>query len=110
MEETDTPEKVLDRMRNDDGIGGMIIRKDGKVLNSTVAVNEIGAGMISSLANITDAMAKKISDEQKEVEITFKNLIIIMIPINEYYFCGMVKEREQKKQVRKYAEEAKGLL
>jgi hypothetical protein len=62
------------------------------------------------VANIPDALMKRIGDEPKETEIAFGNLIMFIIPIHEFYFVGAMKSREQKATVRKYAQKAKSVL
>lgn len=92
------------------GIGGAIVRVDGVPVTSTMAINEISAGLISSVANISDAMMKKNDDRQKELEITFDDQTLVMVPVNNHIFCGMVKEKEDKKIVMEFAERARPFL
>jgi len=92
------------------GIGGAIVRVDGVPVTSTMAINEISAGLISSVANISDALMKKNDDRQKELEITFDDQTLVMVPVNNHIFCGMVKEKEDKKIVMEFAERAKPFL
>jgi hypothetical protein len=100
-------EEILNQMKQN-GITGAVIRKDGVVMNSTVALS--APAIISSLANISDAILQKEHEHQKELEIAFNNLILVVVPVKNCYFCGMVKERAQKKLVRDYAEQASAVL
>jgi hypothetical protein len=65
---------------------------------------------MSSVANISDAMMKKMNDKQKEVEVSFGGLILVMIPLKNHVFCGLVKDREEKKIVIEYAQKASAFL
>ncbi|MFZ5501807.1 MAG: hypothetical protein ACOY58_07870, partial [Candidatus Micrarchaeota archaeon] len=74
------------------------------------ALNDVSAGLIASVANVSDALMKKADDEQKEIEISFDGLILVMIPVKGHLFCGMIKEREEKKIVQEFAQNAKDKL
>jgi hypothetical protein len=103
------PQEILEDMKKE-GINGAIIRKDGILIHSTFAITDTGANILSNIANIPDALLKRINDEAKETEIAFGNLIMLIIPIHDYHFVGAMKSREQKASVRKYAERAKSAL
>ena len=100
---------MLDEM-NRNGITGALIRKDGIIVNSTFSVSDNAAGLLASVSNTSDALLTRIKDKTQETEIAFGNLIILIIPIKEYLFCGAMKSREQKQVVRQFAEKAKKLL
>lgn len=102
-------ETLLNEMK-EKGIGGAIVQVDGVVIQSTIAINDVSSGLLSSVANVSDAMMKKMNDTQKEIEVSFGGLILVMVPLKNYIFCGMVKDREQNKIVIEYAQKAKGLL
>lgn len=97
-------------MKEKNGIGGAIVRVDGVTLHSTIALNELSASMLAAVANTSDAIMKKMDDQQKEIEISMDGLILVMVPLKNHVFCGMVQDREAKKTVSEYAEKAKGLL
>jgi predicted regulator of Ras-like GTPase activity (Roadblock/LC7/MglB family) len=102
-------EAILNEMKGK-GIGGAIVRIDGVPVQSTIALNDMSSGLISSVANISDAIMKKNDDTQKEIEISFDGLIMVMIPLKNHIFCGMIKDREEKKIVSEYAQKAKPYL
>ena len=102
-------ENILNDMKSK-GIGGAIVRVDGVCVASTVALSELSSGLISSVANISDAIMKKMDDQQKEIEISFDGLIMVMVPMKNHIFCGLVKDREEKKTVLEYAAKAKACL
>jgi hypothetical protein len=103
------PQKILEDMKKE-GISGAVIRKDGILIHSTFAITDTGASILSNVANIPDALLKRIKDEAKETEIAFGNLIMLIIPVHDYYFVGAMKSRDQKTTVRKYAKQAKSVL
>ena len=102
-------EAVLNDMKGK-GIGGAVIRVDGVSVASTIALNDVSSGLLSSVANVSDALMKKMDDRQKEVEVSFDGLILVMIPLKNHIFCGMVKDREEKRIVQEYAQKAKSLV
>ncbi len=106
---SDEPGGVLDDMKIH-GVDGAIVRADGAIVHSTMPLTDAAAGMIASAANITDALMKRSSDVPREIEITFGSTILVLIPIGSYVFCGSVKDREQKKIIREYAEKARKAL
>jgi predicted regulator of Ras-like GTPase activity (Roadblock/LC7/MglB family) len=100
-------EEILGEMK-EKGIGGAVVKTDGTIVQSTIALNDLSAGMLSSVCNISDAIMKKSGDRQQEVEVSFGGLILVMVPMNHHIFCGMIKNREDKAQVLEYAAKAKG--
>lgn len=102
-------EEILNEMK-EKGIGGAVVRADGTIVHSTIALNDLSAGILSSISNISDAIMKKTGDSQKEVEIVFEGLILVMVPVKKHVFCGMIKSRENKAEVLGYAEKAKAFL
>lgn len=102
-------EEILSEMK-EKGIGGAVVREDGTIVHSTIVLNELSAGILSSISNLSDAIMKKSGDRQKEVEIAFEGLILIMVPAKKHVFCGMIKSRENKADVLGYAEKAKAFL
>ncbi len=106
---SDEPGAVLDDMKIH-LVNGAIVRADGVIVHSTMPLTDAAAGMMASAANITDALMKRSNDVPREIEITFGSNILVMIPIGAYIFCGSVKDREQKKIIREYAEKARKAL
>jgi hypothetical protein len=102
-------EEILDEMK-EKGIGGAVVKTDGTIVHSTIALNDLSAGLLSSVSNISDAIMKKAGDKQQEVEISFGGLILVMVPMNQHIFCGMIKNREDKSQVLEYAAKAKASM
>ena len=102
-------EAILNEMK-EKGIGGAVVRTDGVAVASTIALNDVSSGLLASVANVSDALMKKMDDNQKEIEISFDGLILVMIPVKNHIFCGMVKERDEKKIVQEYAQKAKNHL
>jgi uncharacterized membrane protein len=102
-------EGLLNEMK-ERGIGGAIIQVDGIVVQSTIALNEVNSGLMTAVANVSDAMMKKMEDKQKEVEVSFGGLILVMVPVKNTMFCALIKEREEKKIVAEYAQKASAFL
>ncbi len=102
-------ENILNEMKTK-GIGGAIVRIDGVPVHSTIALTDLSSGLISSVANVSDAILKRMDDRQNEIEISFDGMIMVMIPLKNHIFCGIVKDREEKKIVLEYAQKAKQYL
>lgn len=103
-------EKILNDMK-EHGIGGALVRVDGVPVYSTIALNDISAGLLASVSNVSDALMKKMDDEQKDIEVAFgAGLILIMVPMKNHIFCGMIKDRDEKKTVLEYAKQALACL
>lgn len=92
------------------GIGGAVVRVDGVAVASTIALNDLSSGLLASVANTSDAMMKRMDDRQKEIEVAFDGLILVMIPLKNHVFCGLIKDREEKKVVQEYALKAKAFV
>jgi len=103
------PAGLLEEMKAE-GITGAIVRMDGIVVHSTFAITDTAAGQLASVSNLADALIKRVGDSPSETEIAFDNLILLIIPIKEYLFCGAIKSRDQKQAVRQYAIKARELL
>ncbi|HID72852.1 TPA: hypothetical protein EYP38_02820 [Candidatus Micrarchaeota archaeon] len=102
-------EAVLDEMRQS-GINGAVVRKDGVKVHSTIALNDVGAKMLASVANVSDALMKKSGDKQKSIDIVFGELIYVLIPVGNHLFIGTIKDRENKKTVLEFAKKAEKFL
>ncbi len=102
-------EGILNEMKAR-GIGGAIVRVDGVPVHSTIALSDLSSGLISSVSNISDAIMKKMDDSQKEIEISFDGLIMVMVPMKNHIFCAMIKDREEKKTVQEFAQRARQYL
>ncbi len=102
-------EAILNEMKGK-GIGGAIVRVDGVPVASTIALTDVSASLLSSVANVSDAIMKKMGDQQREVEISFGDSILYIVPVKGHVFCAMIKDREQKSIVVDYALKAKAFL
>jgi predicted regulator of Ras-like GTPase activity (Roadblock/LC7/MglB family) len=105
----DQIEALLNEMK-DRGIGGALVRVDGVPVHSTLALNELSTGLIASVANVSDALMKKADDRQRQIELAFENSVLVMVPLGNYIFCGMVRTKEEKRLVLEYAERARPLV
>ena len=92
------------------GIECALIRKDGLMIYSTLTLDETTPNIISALTSITDELMRQVSDKQKEIEVSIDSVYFVVLPINSYLLCGVVKERDAKKEMRAVAEQLKTLL
>ena len=88
------------------GIGGAVVRSDGVPVASTIALKESDASLFSLVANTTDALMKKMDDRASEMEIAFDSMILVMVPLKNHVFCGLVKNKDEKQLVLQYAQQA----
>ena len=102
-------ESILNEMKGK-GIGGALLRADGVPVHSTLALNELSTGLIASVANVSDAIMKKMDERQKQIELAFENSVLVIVPMGNYVFCGMVKTKDEKRIVLEYAEKARPLV
>ncbi len=106
---SDEPTSILEGMK-EQGVAGAIVRADGIIVHATMPLTDAAAGMLASASNITAALMKRADDVPREIEITFGSTILVLIPVGAYVFCGSVKDREQKKVIREYADKARKAL
>jgi len=100
---------ILTDMKNN-GLNAAIIRNDGILISSTIQLNESNASIISLLTNVSDAILKGIGDKQKEIEISMEGMYLIIISLGNHILCGIIKNREEKKNLRYYADKIKQIL
>jgi predicted regulator of Ras-like GTPase activity (Roadblock/LC7/MglB family) len=102
-------EAILNEMKGK-GIGGAVVRVDGVPVASTIALNDLSSGLLSVVHNVSDAMMKRMDDSQREIEVSFDGMILVMVPMQSHIFCGLIKERDEKKTVLEYAQKAKAYI
>lgn len=108
-EKEETIRSLLNEMKSA-GINGALLRIDGTLVASTIALDEMGLQFLSSFSNTADALMKEAGDRQREIEITIDNLFLVIIPIGTYLLCGILKDREKKNTLREYAQKAATFL
>ncbi len=104
-----TVEELLNEMK-EKGIGGAIVRTDGVPIASTIALKDVDAGLFASVANVSDALLKRVGDKPEEMEAFVGGLLLVMVPLKNHIFCGLIKNREDKPAVLEYAQKAQALL
>ena len=102
-------ENILNKMK-EAGIGGGVIRKDGVLIKSTMALGDIAPTVIARSANISDAMMQREGNKQKEVEISFEGETIVIVPVSTYVFFGITKTSEDKKSVLEFSRKIESVL
>lgn len=104
-----TVEDLLNELK-DKGVGGAVVRSDGVPVASTIALKDTDAALFTSVANVADAIMRREGDKPQEIELSFGGLILVMVPVKGHIFCGMIKDRSDKKTVLEYAQKAKEFL
>ena len=102
-------ESLLNELK-EKGIGGAVVRLDGVPVASTIGMRDVDIGLFASVSNVADALMKGEGDKQSEIEISFGGLIVVIVPIKDHIFCGMIKDRSEKDIILEYAQKAKQFL
>lgn len=92
------------------GIAAALVRKDGILIASTIGFEEGAQNVISSISSITEELMLNVSDSQKEIEINIDSSFFVIVPVNSFLLCGLVKDRELKKELREAAEQLKAIV
>lgn len=53
---------------------------------------------------------KKVKDKNNEMEVSTEKGYFIVIPIGDFYLCGITEDREKKKMLREYAKKIAEIL
>lgn len=109
MTDNKSVEGLLADMRNN-GINGAVVRNDGILIGSTISLSESGASTFASLSNVCDALLKTLKDTQREIEISAGGLFLVLLPVGSYLLCGVIKNRDQKKTLKEYADKLKQII
>ena len=104
-----TADALLTEMKGN-GINGAVLRTDGLLVSSTISLSESGANTFASLSNVCDALLKSIKDVPREIEISTGSLLLVLLPVGNYVMCGVLNNRDQKKQLREYADKLKQIV
>lgn len=100
---------MVDEIKNR-GIETALIKRDGTIIYSTFEMKDPAPNIIQYLANNAHFLMKELEDEAKEIEITFENRSIILVPLELCIFVGIIKNDEDKKIFRDYIESVKTML
>ena len=102
-------ENILNEMKSQ-GIGGGVVRKDGTLIKSTIALGDVAPTVIARSANISDAMLQMEKNKQKEVEIGFEGETVVIVPVSSYLFFGIAKTNEEKKIIIEFSRKIESVL
>ncbi len=102
-------EEILNEM-NAEGIGGALIRKDGVMVHSTVALADVAPGLIARCSNISEALMSRMKNSSKEIEISFMNGTLVAVPMKNFIFYGIAKSKEEKRKILDYSLKAKQVV
>ncbi len=102
--------EILNKMKEEVGVGGGLMRLDGVLIKSTIALPETMPMLISRAMNVSDAIMREVNDFQKEAEIAIDKDTIVIMRVGAYLFFGLAKSKEEKKAVIEYAKKAESVL
>lgn len=105
----DDANKIMEALKNA-GIGGAFVRKDGTIAYATMKLEDISGNVLASLGNISEALLKRARDQQVELEIVADNDLVVLIPVKTHFLCGVLKNRDQKKTLREYADKLRTVV
>lgn len=103
-------EEILNKMKEESGMGGGLLRLDGAVIKSTIALPETAPMLISRTMNVSDAIMREVKDLQKEAEIYLGKDTLVIMRIDSYLFFGLAKTKDEKKLVIEYAKKVESVL
>ncbi len=103
-------EELLNRMKEESGIGGGLVRLDGVIVKSTMALPEAVPMLISRTANVSDAIMREAKDAQKEAEITIGTDTLVIVRAGRHFFFGLAKSKDEKKVIIEYAKKIESAL
>lgn len=86
------------------GIESALIRADGGLVFSTFHLDDAGAAALAGTSNVAGTLLQRGGDAQRELEIVMENDLIVLLPLKSHFLCGVLKNREQKKTLREYAD------
>ena len=92
------------------GIQCAVFRKDGGLVASSFHIDDGTASTLSSIGNVADALLQRVGDTSREVEVVMDTDLLVIIPVKSHYLCGILKNRDQKKTLREYADKLAKLI
>lgn len=102
--------EILNKMKEESNIGGGLLRLDGMIIKSTLALNDVAPMLISRITNVSDALLKEVGDVQKEIEIASGEETLIVLRLGKYLFFGIAKNKDEKKTIIDYSKKIENVL
>ncbi|MEM4166283.1 MAG: hypothetical protein QW153_01765 [Candidatus Bilamarchaeaceae archaeon] len=102
--------EILNKMNEEGKVAGGLLKIDGTMVKTTLALNDIAPTLISRIANISDALLREVGDKQKEIEMTSGSDTLVIVRIGNYLFFGLAKSKEDKKTIIDYAKKLESVL
>lgn len=103
-------ENTLNKMKEENNIVGGLVRVDGIIIKSTLALADVTPMLISRIANIADAMMREVEDKHKEAEITMGSDTLVIVRVGQYLFFGVAKNKDDKKVIVDYSKKIESVL
>lgn len=92
------------------GIESALLKRDGALVYSTFGMDDPAPHILQYLTNNAQLLMAELEDEAREIELSFKDKFIVIIPIANYILVGLVKTREDKKVLREYRDTIQSML
>ncbi|VVB98117.1 Uncharacterised protein [uncultured archaeon] len=101
--------QVIDEMKGK-GIETALVKREGGLVYSTFGMEDPAPYVSQYLANNAQLLMAELGDEAKEIEITFPDRFLVLIPLDSYILVALVKTREDKKVLRGYVDSIKSMF
>ena len=103
-------ENTLNEMKEKNNVVGGLMRIDGVIVKSTIALADVAPMLISRIANVADAMMREAGDKHKEAEITMGSDTLVIVRVEQYLFFGVAKNKDDKKTIVDYSKKIESVL
>ena len=100
---------IVDEMRGK-GIETALVKRDGGLVYSTFGMDDPAPFISQYLANNSQLLMEQFGDRAKEIEITFKDRALLLIPVGNYVLLGLLKGKEDRETLRGYVQSIRSML
>ncbi|MBI5222844.1 hypothetical protein HY990_00315 [Candidatus Micrarchaeota archaeon] len=92
------------------GIESALVRVDGVLVQTTMALNDSSVSLLTGLFTSSDALCKRLGDSQKQIQLSLGDSLLIIVPLKNHFLCGLIKNPEDRKYVVEMADSLKAYL
>lgn len=101
--------KIVDEMKSK-GVETALLKKDGGLVYSTFGMEDPAPYISQYLVNNSQLLMEQLGDRAKEIEISFQDKFLVLIPLENYILLGLVKNKEDSNVLRSYVESIKSMF
>ncbi len=86
------------------GIEVALLKKDGRVINSTINMSENSGSLLSSIVANAQTLGSRMHDKTKQIQIGIGDSLAIVFPFEKTIFFALTKNQDDKKLISEFAE------